>query len=53
MLIRKPADMKYSEVTPKEVYFNRRQFLGAAAGAAALGAAIPAYAAKLQYQKTA
>jgi sulfoxide reductase catalytic subunit YedY len=52
MLIRKPADLKYSDVTPKDVYFNRRQFLGAAAGAAALGAAIPAYAAKLTFGKT-
>jgi sulfoxide reductase catalytic subunit YedY len=54
MLIRKPADLKYSEVTPKQVYFNRRQFLGAAAGAAALGGALPAFAAKIAgYQKTA
>jgi len=53
MLIRKPADLKYSEVTPKDVYLDRRQFLGAAAGAAALGGAIPAYAAKLNFQKTA
>ena len=53
MLIRKPADLKYSEVTPRDVYLNRRQFLGAAAGAAALGGAIPAYAAKLNSQKTA
>lgn len=37
MLIRKPADLRYSDVTPKEVYLNRRRFLGA--GAATLGAA--------------
>src|ERR1700719_169614 len=37
MLIRKPADLHYSDVTPKEVYLNRRRFLGA--GAASLGAA--------------
>ena len=37
MLIRKPADLRYSDVTPKEVYLNRRRFLGA--GAASLGAA--------------
>jgi len=35
MLIRKPSDLRYSDVTPKEIYFNRRQIL--AAGAAALG----------------
>src|SRR6516165_8726511 len=27
MLIRKPADIGYSEVTPKDIYLNRRQFL--------------------------
>ena len=27
MLIRKPGDIPYSEVTPKEVYLNRRTFL--------------------------
>jgi methionine sulfoxide reductase catalytic subunit len=27
MLIRKPADIRYSEVTPKPVYLNRRKFL--------------------------
>src|SRR5215470_1033815 len=37
MLIRKPADFRYSDVTPKEVYLNRRRFLGAAAGAAIAG----------------
>jgi methionine sulfoxide reductase catalytic subunit len=36
MLIRKPADFRYSDVTPKEQYLNRRRFL--AAGSAALGA---------------
>jgi len=35
MLIRRQPDLRYSEVTPKEVYFNRRQFLGASAAAAA------------------
>jgi sulfoxide reductase catalytic subunit YedY len=53
MLIRKPADLKYSEVTPKEIYLSRRRFLGAAAGAAALAGAMPAQAAKLNFQKTA
>jgi sulfoxide reductase catalytic subunit YedY len=36
MLIRKPADLRYSDVTPREQYLNRRRFL--AAGSAALGA---------------
>lgn len=41
MLIKKPSDIPYSEVTPKHVYMNRRNFLAAAAaatGAAALAA---------------
>ena len=37
MLIRKPGDVPYSEVTPKPVYVNRRKFL---TGAAAAGAAV-------------
>jgi methionine sulfoxide reductase catalytic subunit len=36
MLIRKPADLRYSDVTPKHVYVNRRRFL--AAGSAIVGA---------------
>src|SRR5579862_133249 len=36
MIIRKPADIRYSEVTPQEVYLNRRRFL--TAGSAVLGA---------------
>ena len=36
MLIRKPADLRYSDVTPKNVYVNRRRFL--AAGSALMGA---------------
>ena len=35
MLIRKPADLRYSDVTPKQMYVNRRRFL---AGSLALGA---------------
>ena len=35
MLIRKPAEFRYSDITPKEQYLNRRRFL--AAGSAALG----------------
>ncbi|HEY1496393.1 MAG TPA: molybdopterin-dependent oxidoreductase, partial [Candidatus Solibacter sp.] len=37
MLIKKPADIPYSEVTPKHIYLNRRKFL-AAVPAAFLGA---------------
>jgi len=37
MLIKKPADIRYSEVTPKHVYLNRRSFL-AGIPAAFLGA---------------
>src|SRR5215471_6173991 len=36
MLIKKPSDIPYSEVTPKSAYLNRRTFI---AGAAALGGA--------------
>jgi len=36
MLIRKPADLRYSDVTPKQFYLNRRRFL--AAGSAIAGA---------------
>ncbi len=35
MLIRNAPEYQYSDVTPKEVYLNRRKFLGA--GAAAIG----------------
>jgi sulfoxide reductase catalytic subunit YedY len=37
MLIKKPADIKSSEITPHELYLNRRQFI-AAAGSAAIAA---------------
>ena len=37
MLIRKPADLRYSDVTPKQFYVNRRRFLAGAAGSLALG----------------
>src|SRR5262249_6370267 len=45
MLIRKPADIPYSQVTPKELYFNRRRFL--AAGGAALAAAPAPFTARV------
>jgi sulfoxide reductase catalytic subunit YedY len=43
MLIRKPrkSDPASSEITPEDVYMNRRQFMKGAAGAAALLAAAP------------
>jgi methionine sulfoxide reductase catalytic subunit len=48
MLIRKPADIPYSEVTPKNVYLNRRKFLTAGGAAvAALAGPFSAQAAKL------
>jgi sulfoxide reductase catalytic subunit YedY len=37
MIIRKPSDLHYSDVTPKQLYMNRRKFI--AAGSAAIGAA--------------
>src|SRR5580700_10449881 len=39
MLIRSPSDLRYSEVTPKPLYMDRRRFL--AAGSAALAALAP------------
>jgi sulfoxide reductase catalytic subunit YedY len=48
MIIRKPADLHYSDVTPKQVYMNRRRFL--AAGSAAMGAlAMPSWAADSRF----
>ena len=37
MLICKPADIRNSEVTPKDVYFSRRKFLAAVPAALAVG----------------
>src|SRR5271165_6420947 len=41
MLIKKPADIPSSEITPKSLYLNRRKFLAgtAVAGAAAMAGA--------------
>jgi methionine sulfoxide reductase catalytic subunit len=36
MIIRKPTDIPYSQVTPRHLYLNRRRFLAAAS--AGLGA---------------
>jgi sulfoxide reductase catalytic subunit YedY len=37
MLIKKPADLRYSEITPKSVYLNRRNFLASLPAAALAG----------------
>jgi sulfoxide reductase catalytic subunit YedY len=39
MLIKKPADIPSSEITDKKAYLNRRQFIQAATGTAAVAAA--------------
>jgi sulfoxide reductase catalytic subunit YedY len=41
MLIRRPDDVKSSEITPERDYLNRRRFLGTAAAAALTVAAAP------------
>src|ERR1051326_7506974 len=46
MLIKKGGDLRYSDITPKSVYFNRRQFLMAAPAAFVAGRT--AQAAKLE-----
>jgi len=47
MLIRKAADLRYSDVTRKEHYLNRRQLLAAAVGLAGAACSSPAATAKL------
>jgi sulfoxide reductase catalytic subunit YedY len=44
MIIRKASDLRYSDVTPKQVYLNRRRFLGA--GSIALGGLVGSHAAQ-------
>jgi sulfoxide reductase catalytic subunit YedY len=39
MLIKRPPDVPSSEITDRKVYFNRREFIRAAAGTAAVAAA--------------
>jgi len=39
MLIKRPADIRSSEITDKKIYLNRREFVRAATGTAALAAA--------------
>ena len=54
MLIKRPADVRSSEITDKALYLNRREFIraaGAAAGAAAVG--LGAGAVTLEAQKAA
>ena len=55
MIIRRQPDLRYSDVTPKEVYLNRRRFLttsAAAAGALALGSQAQGAPTKLNAAKT-
>jgi len=57
MIIRKPADLRYSQVTPKAVYLSRRRLLSSAAGLVAgagvvAGFAKPLSAAKLNVVKS-
>ena len=50
MLIRRSSDIPSSEITPEALYVNRRQFLGAAAGAIAASSAIPGVARAMRPQ---
>src|SRR5437762_5551581 len=40
MLIKRPSDIRNSEITDRKLYLNRREFLQAAAGTAAAGAGV-------------
>src|SRR5690606_24671832 len=57
MLIKRPSDIPFSEVTPEELYLNRRQFIKQAAGVAvgaggvSLGAACDAKAEQASQDK--
>ena len=42
MLIKRPSDLRSSEITDQKLYLNRRQFLQTATGVAAAGAAVVA-----------
>ncbi len=49
MLIQKPSDLKYSDVTPRAVYTNRREFLASMGlGSAILTAGVLKAAPKLE-----
>jgi sulfoxide reductase catalytic subunit YedY len=52
MIIRRQPELRYSDVTPKEVYLNRRRFLTASAAAAA-GALVGPYSASAGTKLTA
>jgi methionine sulfoxide reductase catalytic subunit len=51
MLIKRPADIRPSEITPRGIYLRRREFMQAA-GALALGAAATALAPKASAQSS-
>jgi len=44
MVIRKPSDLRYSQVTPKQAYLNRRRFLASSLALGALANAPAAWA---------
>jgi sulfoxide reductase catalytic subunit YedY len=52
MLIKKPSDIKSSEITPRDLYLNRRQFiLAASATALSAGAVLSGLDASLSTQQ--
>ena len=52
MLVKKPSDIKGSEITDKKVYLNRRQFLlGASVTAVAVGTGLVLPAVSVQSEK--
>jgi len=52
MLIRKPTELRYSDVTPKSVYLNRRRFLAGSVALGALAGTARAAISKLEAGKT-
>ena len=52
MIIRRPSDIRPSEITPRRVYEDRRRFMKLAAGASCLGAAAPLAALASGKEKT-
>ena len=42
MLIRRASDIRSSEITPENIYWNRRRFIGETARAALGAAVVPA-----------
>ena len=48
MLIKKPSDIRSSEISDRNLYFNRREFIRATTGAAVAGAGMLAGSAALQ-----